>query len=113
MYKRNCRKCCMCENNMTQNQYTNYEVFTNALESYDDDCECGFNRPESMFPENAVLAQSYVPIQKMSKTYTPNKGLKKGTIFPELVRPYEPCQSMEEIAFIKAMNDIGEGCNEC
>ena len=34
-----------------------------------------------------------------------------GTIFPELVSPYVPCQSIEEIEFIKATNKIGKGCN--
>ena len=62
---------------------------------------------------NPTLAQSYVPIQRMNKTFTPCVGLKMGTIFPELVSPYSPCQSVEEIAFIKAMNKIGKGCNKC
>lgn len=34
-----------------------------------------------------------------------------GTIFPELVSPYEPCQSIEDIEFIRATNKIKEGCN--
>ena len=37
----------------------------------------------------------------MDKTFTPCVGLKMGTIFPELVSPYSPCQSVEENAFIK------------
>ena len=50
-----------------------------------------------VFPDNAVLAQSYVPFQFMDKTFKPCVGLKMGTIFPELVSPYVPCQSIEEI----------------
>lgn len=109
MYNRRCRKC----------QRPNYKANTVVVTAdefdmiIDDNCECGYDKPESMFPENAVLAQSYVPIQKMDKTFIPSVGLKKGTIFPELVRPYSPCQSFEEIAFIKAMNKPGEGCNKC
>ena len=38
-------------------------------------------------------------------------GLKNGTIFPELVSPYEPCQSMQFINYLKNRNNIGEGCN--
>lgn len=34
------------------------------------------------------LAEAYVPYQVMQKVYEPMKGLMKGTIFPELVRPY-------------------------
>ena len=75
------------------------------------DCGCGFDTEESMFPENSMFGQSYVPIQTMDKTFVPCVGLKMGTIFPELVSPYSPCQSLEENAFIRAKNDIGEGCN--
>lgn len=79
----------------------------------DDACNCGFESGESVFPENPMLAQSYVPIQFLDKTFTPCVGLKMGTIFPELVSPYSPCQSIEEMAFIKAMNTVKEGCNKC
>ncbi len=34
------------------------------------------------------LAEAYVPYQVLQKVYEPMKGLMKGTIFPELVRPY-------------------------
>ena len=33
-------------------------------------------------------------------------------VFPELVSPYEPCDSMRQIAFLERTNSIGEGCNE-
>lgn len=74
-------------------------------------CGCGFDKETNLFPDNPMLAQSYVPIQYMDKTFTPCCGLKMGTIFPELVSPYRPGQSMEEIAYLKARNEIGEGCN--
>ncbi|MGE5632102.1 MAG: spore coat associated protein CotJA [Caulobacteraceae bacterium] len=34
------------------------------------------------------LAEAYVPYQVFCKVYEPMKGLMKGTIFPELYRPY-------------------------
>jgi len=74
-------------------------------------CNCGFDEDINLFPSNPMLAQSYVPIQYMDKTFTPCCGLKMGTIFPELVSPYRPGQSMEEIEYIRATNKIGEGCN--
>lgn len=77
-----------------------------------DECECGFDEEYDVFPTNPMLAQSYVPIQIMDKTFKPCIGLKHGTIFPELVSPYEPGQSMEEIEFIERTNKIGEGCNK-
>lgn len=74
-------------------------------------CECGFDEEYNVFPSNPMLAQSYVPIQRLNKTFTPCCGLKNGTIFPELVSPYEPGQSMQFINYLKCRNDIGEGCN--
>ena len=89
--------CCNCNTDCCQmNQY---------------DCSCGFDTEESVFPLNPMLAQSYVPMQTLDKTFTPCCGLKNGTIFPELVSPYEPCQSMEFINYLKRRNTIGEGCN--
>ena len=67
----------------------------------------------NVFPENPMLAQSYVPIQYIDKTFVPCAGLKMGTIFPELVSPYYPGQSMEEIKYLEESNKIGKGCNKC
>lgn len=83
-----------------------------SYENYSDDCSCGFDEGYNVFPENPMLAQSYVPIQYMDRTFKPNVGLKMGTIFPELVSPYIPCQSMEETNFIRQTNKIGKGCNK-
>ena len=77
------------------------------------DCGCGFDEEPSVFPLNPMLAQSYVPIQEMDKTFTPCCGLKMGTIFPELVSPYMPGQSMREIEYLKSTNEVKEGCNQC
>ena len=115
------RRKCYCMNNSYKNdscelQNDMIEHQCNDVVSYEDysnSCDCGFEQGESVFPQNPILAQSYVPIQRMDKTFTPCVGLKMGTIFPELVSPYSPCQSIEEIAFIKAMNTIGKGCNKC
>ena len=62
---------------------------------------------------NPMLGQSYVPYQYMDKTFKPCVGLKMGTIFPELVSPYVPGQSMEQIRMIENMNTIGKECNKC
>ena len=114
------RNCC-CMNNSYQNN--SCELQNDILEdkcsdvisyeNYDDGCGCGFDEEYNMFPENPSLAQSYVPIQYMDKTFKPCVGLKMGTIFPELVSPYVPGQSMEEIEFIRNANTIGKGCNKC
>lgn len=126
MYRRYNNCCCNKYNNMKDednlsdvledkcNQYANLSTSDdyNDFDDEDDDCKCGFTKGMSVFPENPTLAQSYVPIQYMDKTFKPCVGLKMGTIFPELVSPYKPCQSIEEIEFIKATNKIGKGCNK-
>lgn len=126
MYNRRYKKyCCqknynekviedICNNVGTKVEYKcncndNYENISNCKNK--EECKCGFDTEESLFPENPIFGQSYVPIQKLNKTFTPCVGLKMGTIFPELVSPYFPCQSIEEDAFIEAKNEIKEGCN--
>ncbi len=84
-----------------------------SYENYSNSCDCGFDEEYNVFPENPMLAQSYVPFQYMDKTFKPCVGLKMGTIFPELVSPYVPCQDMEQQKFIEATNTIGKGCNKC
>ena len=79
---------------------------------YNENCNCGFDDEYmSVFPEDPMLAQSYVPYQFMDKTFKPQVGLKMGTIFPELVSPYCPGQSMEVNKYLASTNTVGEGCN--
>ena len=111
-------KRCYCMNNSAYNTNNNLiedkcdDVCPCEYEECDqDNCECGFDEEDNLFPENPMFGQSYVPWQTMNKTFTPRVGLRMGTIFPELVSPYSPCQSIEEIEFIEATNKIGEGCN--
>ena len=105
--------CCNTANNMLEDKCNdvcpcNYEM------NVADECKCGFDEEYEMsvFPENPMLAQSYVPWQYMDKTFKPCIGLEMGTIFPELVSPYMPCQSMRVNEFLEATNTIGEGCNK-
>ena len=43
-----------------------------------------------------------------SNIYSPSEGLMYGTMFPELLKPYYPNQSMAEIEYLK--NYIERGC---
>ena len=124
MFTRRYKKC-YCMNNSSYNTSNasdnliedkcNNLCSNNCCDEITDNCECGFDEEYEMgvFPENPMLAQSYVPIQYMDKTFKPCVGLKMGTIFPELVSPYVPGQSMEQIRMIENMNTIGKGCNKC
>lgn len=47
---------------------------------------CG--EPVGTFPPEMPLAMCYVPMQKWDKTYDIATGLKRGTIFPELDKPF-------------------------
>ena len=35
------------------------------------------------------LARAYVPFQIMNQVFSPSEALEKGTLFPELYKPYE------------------------
>ena len=83
----------------------------NSCDTNEYECNCGFDEETNVFPLNPMLAQSYAPIQTLDKTFTPCCGLKNGTIFPELVSPYEPCQNMKFNEYLISRNKIGEGCN--
>lgn len=109
MQKRGCN--CGC-NNYENNDYMQEECSNvmNYSNMYDE-CACGFDEEYNHFPENHMFGQSYVPFQRMDKTFILSVGLKMGTIFPELVSPYMPGQSQREIEYIRNMNSYKEGCN--
>ncbi|MBQ7409884.1 MAG: spore coat associated protein CotJA [Clostridia bacterium] len=67
---------------------------------------CGCNMYTSQnnnnaFPENYLYGHAYTPNQCMGTTFTPEIGLQNGTIFPELVSPYSPGQSIDFIEFLR------------
>lgn len=117
-----CKNCCTCKKCCAMNNFNNtytdnvFEQSCNNVSNSNytdvDDCMCGFDEEASVFPSNPMLAQSYVPWQTMDKTFVPAIGLKMGTIFPELVSPYMPCDSMRLIEHIENSNYIKEGCND-
>lgn len=45
---------------------------------------------EGRFPKNTPLAMAYVPCQQWSETYNIEKGVERGTVFPELDLPFSP-----------------------
>ena len=57
--------------------------------------------PYNVFPENYMYGYAYTPNQMLNKTFTPHCALKNGTIFPELVSPYEPDDSIRFIEYLK------------
>lgn len=51
-------------------------------------CECDEEKMDVM-PQHPRLATAYVPFQHAKCLYSAEKGLSQGSIFPELVMPYE------------------------
>lgn len=116
---RNCG--CSCNNSQnnntetTCNNNTMYEESCNMMPNYDfnsdnNSCSCGFTNT-SVFPQDWMYGHCYVPHQQMNQVYTPEIGLRMGTIFPELVSPYCPNQSLDTINYLKNSNTTGGGCN--
>lgn len=40
------------------------------------------------FPQNTPVAMAYVPFQQFGQLYPPENGLERGTMFPELDKPF-------------------------
>lgn len=39
-------------------------------------------------PKDATVTMAYIPLQETTETYTEKEGLAKGTIFPQLDKPF-------------------------
>ena len=46
------------------------------------------NGQGSLFPDNTPLAMAYVPFQQWGETYSDDKALSSGTLFPQLDLPF-------------------------
>ncbi|MFT8889590.1 MAG: spore coat associated protein CotJA [Ethanoligenens sp.] len=58
-----------------------------------DDASRGTGRPrpgDPLFPPGTPLAMAYVPMQKLENIYEPGYALKRGTLYPELDKPWQP-----------------------
>lgn len=72
----------------------------NSNESYMDSYSFS-NMNCSPFPRNYLYGHAYTPNQIMDRTFEPAVGLRNGTMFPELVSPYFPGQSIDFINFLR------------
>lgn len=68
---------------------------------------CSYNN--NTFPNNFLYGHAYTPNMTMNKTFTPEVGLRNGTIFPELVSPYSPGQAMDFIDYLKYRGGRNDG----
>ncbi len=88
----------MCSNS----RYINNSFNNNSVNSDD-----GFMATNNSLPLNLRYGYSYVPVQNIRSVYTPAEGLAYGTMFPELLSPYYPNQSMAEINYLRNYNERG------
>ena len=72
-------------NNYANNDYNNFRNNMN-------------NNP---FPNNYLYGHAYTPNQTLNKTFTPEDSLRNGTLFPELVSPYMPGDSIGFINYLR------------
>ncbi len=93
---RNCNSCYSQNNNCNQNNCMNNSNINDNSNIY----ATTFNESNA-FPCNYLYGHAYTPVQTMNKTYTPEIGLQNGTIFPELVSPYCPGQSIDFINYLR------------
>ena len=49
---------------------------------------CSVTSKDCLCLEDLPLAYSYVPYQYINRTYTAQKSLARGTVFPELDKPF-------------------------
>lgn len=104
----NCNRRCKCNSNC--NQSTNYKNRITSCGCRNvkscSDCEiyaniCENSIYKSNFPENSLYGHAYTPNQTLTNIFVPEVGLNNGTMFPELVSPYYPGDSMEFINYLK------------
>lgn len=88
----------MCNNRFINNSFNN-----NANTFEDDFGMTNYSR----VPSNLRYGSAYVPVQNFRTVYSPAEGLSYGSMFPELVRPYYPDQSLAEINYLKNYKERG------
>lgn len=59
------------------------------------------NVRNSAFPNEYMYGYTYVPRQMLNETFKPEVGLRKGTIFPELVSEWSPENSAMDMTYLR------------
>lgn len=97
----NCRRSCNSMNNgiYSNNIMTSNNGLTTSCSGCNNCNSCGVAQPT--FPSNYLYGHAYTPVQTLNETFNPQLGLQNGTIFPELVSPYYPGQSMDFINYLR------------
>ena len=91
----NTNSCSLCSRNVSQTcPYMNSNNSSNT---------------SNPFPSNYLYGHAYTPNQRMNELFDPQTGLSCGSMYPELVSPYSPGDSMAFIEYLKTTDRNG-GC---
>ena len=96
---------CDCGMNQYSMKNANVTSRNNNTNIYDNYSNSFYSN--NVFPKNYLYGHAYTPNQMMNNTFSPEVGLKNGTLFPELVSPYCPGQSMDFINYLKSNRGMG------
>ncbi|NPV54290.1 MAG: spore coat associated protein CotJA [Firmicutes bacterium] len=91
----------MSQGTYSDSTYSDSDVNMNRVAGSNGSSSCGGSgspEPEAGAANRAVkplsyygeLARAYVPVQIYGERFSPAEALMRGTVFPELYRPYEP-----------------------
>lgn len=92
--------------NFQCNSTSNYPLQNNCYYNRFNSNFCSKNR--SPFPKNYIYGHAYTPNQNFNEIFSAEDGLIHGSLFPELVSPYQPGQSMEFINYLKQTDNEGD-----
>ncbi len=67
-------------------KYNNFNIVDMAMQKLSADCPC--NCVTTEFPKDTVVAMAYVPFQLDKTSYSAEKALCEGTLFPVLNKPF-------------------------
>lgn len=95
---RTCSRTCNSNNTSCNFQQRNSSSCNCMQNTYSNNC----SQNNNVFPKNFLYGHAYTPNQYMNNTFTPEVGLENGTIFPELVSPYSPGQSIDFIEYLRS-----------
>lgn len=96
---------CNRNNNSSYNNFSN-----NCCNGYNNDFSGGGYSNMSYNATNMSYGYTYVPYQPFNNIFSPSVGLENGTMFPELVSPYYPNQSLETMNYLRNNSNNGGCC---
>lgn len=113
-----CSNRCMCSGWNNGDSCNNWNNGINNFSNISGSSSSGFNgangssgfRSSNFNNTSMNFGNAYVPWQTFNNVFTPANGLANGTMFPELVSPYYPNQSLETMNYLRFNSNGGSCC---